>query len=96
MHDTTATASLIYERTPGWAEGYVRATLERTARGPRLVLEQGHATYVMVPTAHVLDGILANLRAITALELATGRANIGPVGQRALELATRPRPAVAA
>lgn len=38
-----ATDTLICERTPGWAESWVRVSLERAPVGPRVVIEQAHA-----------------------------------------------------
>jgi len=88
-------AGLIYERRGPAPEAWVRCTLERTSQGPRIVLELAHVSYSLAPAPHVLEGILWNLRNITPAELETGRATIGPVGQRALERlrvgAERPR-----
>ena len=50
---------LIYERTPGWAEGWVRVSLERDPGGPRVVVYGHNYEYRLVPTAFVLEGVTA-------------------------------------
>ena len=82
MHEA---AGLIYERTPGWAEGWVRVSLEHGDTGPRVVIEGHNYEYRLVPTAFVLEGLTEALRAITDDELRHRRARLGPVGVRALE-----------
>ena len=80
---------LVYERTPGWAEGWVRVTLEERPSGTKVVIEGHNYEYALNPTPLVLEGITRALRSITPDDLEAGRAVIGPVGWRALTVITR-------
>jgi hypothetical protein len=80
-------SNLVYEVTPGHAEGWERVTLERTVQGVKVVVCQGHAQYKLEPTAFVLQGLLKTIKRIARGELA--HAELGRVGWRALEITAR-------
>lgn len=87
VHSSDTLQGLVYEVTPGHAEGWERVTLERTVQGVKVVVCQGHTEYKLVATPFVLEGLLSTIKRIARGELA--HAELGRVGWRALEVTAR-------
>jgi hypothetical protein len=82
-------SNLVYEVTPGHAEGWESVTLERTMQGVKVVICMGHAHYRLEPTPFVLEGLLKTIRRIARGQIPN--AKLGCVGWRALEVHTTAR-----
>ena len=78
---------LVYEIQPGHSEGMETCHLERTGSGVRVVVNMGGIVYRLEATAFVLEGVLNTIRRIDRGEFP--HASLGPVGVRALEVASR-------
>ena len=85
MHTNAEPAELVYERCPGWIEGWERVRLIRNKTGTRVVMEGHNFRYDLEPTTFVLEGITRALQRFTPDQIERGEVVIGTRGLKVLE-----------
>ena len=85
MANNAEPAELVYERCPGWIEGWERVRLVRNKRGNRIIMEGHNYRYDLEPTTFVLEGITRALQRFTPDQIERGEVVIGTRGLTVLE-----------